>query len=114
MISLVFGIIQVKLVILNIKIRYPGRKRLYLYKKKVMDLQSRKLNLIGYLMDIQDEQVFSRIESQILCNSEQNNRQNLRQFTQEELVNRAQEATREYLAGKTKTQDQLESESKGW
>lgn len=83
-----------------------------------MDLQSRKLNLIGYLMDIQDEQVFSRIESQILCNSEQNSeqnsRQNLRQFTQEELVNRAQEATREYLAGKTKTQDQLESESKGW
>lgn len=79
-----------------------------------MDLQSRKMNLIGYLMDIQDEQVFSRIESQILSDKEQNSRQNLKQFTQEELINRAEEATLEYLAGKTKTQDQLESESKGW
>lgn len=79
-----------------------------------MDLQSRKLNLIGYLIDIQDEQVFSKIESQILGNREQNSQQNLKQFTQEELINRAEEANREYLAGKTKTQDQLEAESKGW
>jgi hypothetical protein len=99
---------------LGLKIRFPGTKSLYLYKKKDMDLQSRKMNLIGYLMDIQDEQVFSRIESQILSDREQNSRQNLKQFTQEELINRAEEATREYLAGKTKTQDQLESESKGW
>jgi hypothetical protein len=79
-----------------------------------MDLQSRKLNLIGYLIDIQDEQIFCEIESQILGSKKQNNQQILKQFTQEELVNRAEEANKDYLAGRTKTQDQLESESKSW
>jgi len=91
---------------LGLKIRFPGWKSLYLYKKRDKDLQSRKLNLFGYLMDIQDEQVFSRIESQILSDREQNGRQNLKQFTQEELINRAEEATKDYLSGRTKTQDQ--------
>ena len=79
-----------------------------------MDLQSRKLNLIGYLIDIQDEKVFNEIESTILENTKQNRQQNLVQFTQEQLENRAEEANQDYLAGRTKTQDQLESESKGW
>lgn len=79
-----------------------------------MDLQSRKLNLIGYLIDIQDEKVFSEIESTILENTKQNMQQNLVRFTQEQLENRAEEANQDYLAGRTKTQDQLESESKSW
>ena len=79
-----------------------------------MDLQSRKLNLIGYLIDIQDEKVFSEIESSILGNTKQNSQQNLVRFTQEQLENRAEEANQDYLAGRTKTQDQLESESKSW
>jgi len=79
-----------------------------------MDLQSRKLNLIGYLIDIQDEKVFSEIESAILENTKQNMQQNLVRFTQEQLENRAEEANQDYLAGRTKTQDQLDSESKSW
>ena len=79
-----------------------------------MDLQSRKLNLIGYLIDIQDEKVFSEIESSILENTKQNRQQNLVRFTQEQLENRAEEANQDYLAGRTKTQDHLESESKSW
>ena len=79
-----------------------------------MDLQSRKLNLIGYLIDIQDEKVFSEIESTILENTKQNMQQNLVRFTQEQLENRAEEANQDYLAGRTKTQDQLESGSKSW
>jgi hypothetical protein len=35
-------------------------------------------------------------------------------FTQEQLENRAEESNQDYLAGSTKTQDQLESEAKSW
>ncbi|MCL4483023.1 MAG: hypothetical protein M1445_10525 [Bacteroidetes bacterium] len=79
-----------------------------------MDLQSRKLNLIGYLIDIQDEKIFSEIESTILGNRKQNRQQDLLQFTPEQLVNRAEEANQDYLACRTKTQDQLERESNSW
>lgn len=40
--------------------------------------------------------------------------QNLVRLTHEQLEDRADEANRDYLAGRTKTQDQLESESNGW
>jgi hypothetical protein len=79
-----------------------------------MDLQTRKLNLIGYLIDIQDENIFSEIESTILEKTKHKMEQNLVRFTQEQLENRAEEANQDYLSGRTKSQDQLESESKSW
>ena len=94
-------------------LRFPCRKRLSLDKKCMMDLQTRKLNLIGYLIELQDEKILSKIESQILGNGEQCSR-NFKQFTQEELLNRAEEATNDYRAGRIKTQDQLDIESKNW
>lgn len=36
-----------------------------------MDLQVRKLNLIGYLIGLQDEKVFSKVESTIFENKKQ-------------------------------------------
>jgi hypothetical protein len=79
-----------------------------------MDLQSRKLSLIGYLVDIQDEKVIGDIESTIFESRKLSNRQNLKRFTEEEMVNRAEEANKDYLAGRIKSQDELETESKNW
>ena len=79
-----------------------------------MDLKSRKLNLIGYLIDVQDEKVISDIESTIIESRKHINHEHMVQFTSEELVSRAEEANRDYLAGRTITQEELESESKKW
>jgi len=40
--------------------------------------------------------------------------QSLKPFTQEELIERAKKSNSDYLAGKFKTQEQLEIESKNW
>jgi hypothetical protein len=79
-----------------------------------MDLQSRKLNLIGYLVETQDEKVICELESAIFESRKLSCQHNLKKFTEEELVNRAEEANKDYLAGRIKTQDQLEEESKSW
>ena len=79
-----------------------------------MDLQSRKLSLIGYLVDIQDEKVIGDIESTIFESRKLSSQQSLKRLTEEELINRAEEANKDYLAGRIKSQDELETESKNW
>lgn len=76
-----------------------------------MDLQSRKLNLIEYLIKLQDESLFNKIESIIQSKMDENE---LRSFTQEEYVDRAKKSNEDYLSGKTISQDDLESLSKKW
>jgi len=76
-----------------------------------MDLQTRKLNAIEYLISIQDEKVLSKIESTIIENQKQQKKiRELKPFTQKQLINRAKRSNRDYLAGKVKTQEQLEIE----
>jgi len=79
-----------------------------------MDLQSRKLNLIGYLVETQDEKIICELESTIFECRKLSRQQYLKQFTEDELVSRAEEANKDYLAGRINTQDQLEEESKSW
>jgi len=79
-----------------------------------MNLQSRKLSLIGYLVDIQDEKVIGDIESVLLESQKLSSQQNFKRFTGEELVIRAEEANKDYLAGRIATQEELESDSKNW
>ncbi len=74
-----------------------------------MDLQTRKLNAIEYLIGLQDERIFRKIESTI-----QEIKKNLKPFTQKQLIERAKRSNDDYLAGKFKTQDQLEKESENW
>ena len=80
-----------------------------------MDLQTRKLKAIEYLVGIRDEKVLSRIESTI---GEAQKQQMLRRkaipFTQEQLVERASHSMQDYRAGKFTTQEQLETESENW
>ncbi len=78
-----------------------------------MDLQTRKLNLIEYLIGLKDENMFIIIED-LINKSVKTTNQTLKQFTQEELIKRAQKSNSDYLAGNFKTQEQLEIESKNW
>jgi len=78
-----------------------------------MDLQTRKLNTIEYLLNLKDEVLFNKIES-IIIESQNENKRELKLLTQEQLINRAKQANEDYLAGNFKTQEQLEIESENW
>ncbi|MDO9256435.1 MAG: hypothetical protein Q7U54_13040 [Bacteroidales bacterium] len=80
-----------------------------------MDLQTRKLKAIEYLVGVRDEKVLSKIESTIVeVQKQQIARRNVKPFTQEQVVERAKRSTQDYLLGKYKTQEQLEKESENW
>jgi len=80
-----------------------------------MDLQTRKLNAIEYLVGLRDEKIFRKIESTITeVQKTQIVKRSLKPFTQEQLIDRAKRSTLDYQAGKYKTQEQLEKESKNW
>lgn len=74
-----------------------------------MDLQTRKLNLIQYLLNLQDENLFSKIESLIITKEK-----DLKPFTEEALVQRAEKSNQDYLEGKFISQDELETQSENW
>lgn len=77
-----------------------------------MDLQTRKLNVIEYLIGIDDEKIFSKIEATIFSTAEKNT--SIKPFTQEELLVRAKLANEDYSAGRVTTQEELETESEKW
>lgn len=77
-----------------------------------MDLQTRKLNVIEYLIGLDDEKVFSKIEAAIFKNKKVAKK--LHPFTQQEIITRAQQSNSDYLMGKIVTQEELEAESKNW
>ena len=78
-----------------------------------MDLQTRKLNAIEYLIHLQDEKIFSKIESTII-DSQKQEKKDLQAFTKKQLVDRAKQSNKDYHAGRVKTQKQLETESENW
>jgi len=78
-----------------------------------MDMQTRKLNAIEYLIGIQDEEVLKKIE-QTISKSKVAKEKEYKPFTQKELVLRASESNKDYKAGRVKTQQQLEEESENW
>ena len=78
-----------------------------------MDLQTRKLNLIEYILKLKDNKVLSLVEDAITKTAGSPD-QELKQFTEEELLGRAEESNADYRAGNIKTQDKLENESENW
>ena len=78
-----------------------------------MDLKTRKLNAIEYLIHLQDEDVFKKIEETIF-KSKGVREKTFKPFTEEQLIERARKSSKDYLAGKFKTQEQLEIESQKW
>lgn len=79
-----------------------------------MDLQTRKLNAIKYLIQLQDEKLFNKIESTIIESQNIQDGKRLKPLTQKDLILRAKKSNQDYLAGKFKTQEQLEQESENW
>ncbi|MDO9040197.1 MAG: hypothetical protein Q7U65_02365 [Bacteroidota bacterium] len=78
--------------------------------KFAMNIQVRKLNAIEYIIALKDEKVLSKIESAIV----ESQKREIKPFTQKQLIERAKLANKDYLAGRYKTQDQLETESENW
>jgi hypothetical protein len=78
-----------------------------------MDLQTRKLNAIGYLINLQDEKVFTKIEATIDSIRAKKDSK-LKLFTKKQLIDRAKRSNQDYLAGRFKSQEQLELESENW
>ncbi len=74
-----------------------------------MDLPTRKLNLIEFLIGLQDEELLNKIEATAFKSKKKSNYY-LKQFSKNELIERAQESDRDYQAGKYKTQEELERE----
>ena len=71
-----------------------------------MDLLSRKLKAIEYLVGLRDEKVFGKIEYTIVeAQNQQIVKRNVKPFTQEQLIERANRSTKDYLAGKFRTQE---------
>jgi hypothetical protein len=78
-----------------------------------MDFQTRKLNAIGYLIAIENETFFNKIESTILESWNLEN-QNFKPFTQQQLIDRAKQSNQDYLNGNFKSQELIEKESENW
>jgi hypothetical protein len=78
-----------------------------------MDLQTRKLNAIEYLIHLQDEDVFTKIEETIL-KSKNIKDKTFKPFTEKQLIERARKSNKDYQTGKFKNQEQLEIDSQKW
>ncbi len=78
-----------------------------------MDLQTRKLNLITYLSQIQDESFIDKIE-EILYKKSPIEDVSFKPFTQEDLIQRIKSSERDFAEGKFKTQEELETLSLNW
>lgn len=79
-----------------------------------MDLQTRKLNLITYLAQLQDEPFFDKIEEYILSRSEKADCSDFVPFTIETLTRRLETYEEDFKNGRYSTQEDLESQSSNW
>ena len=78
-----------------------------------MDLQTRKLNLITYLLQMKDEVFFDKLENYILKNEVKLNT-NISPFSTEELINRVKKSELDFENGNFKTQEDVENISSNW
>lgn len=80
-----------------------------------MDIKTRKLKLIKYLVNLEDETILRRMESAVSENKKKKpSEDELKPFTQNELIERAKRSDRDYNRGKFISQEQLEKDSENW
>ncbi len=77
-----------------------------------MNLQSRKLEAISFLINLQDERVFKKIETTIKESKEE--QMAFAPLTQSEIIARAKKSNDDYVNGNTTDQEKLENESESW
>lgn len=80
---------------------------------KSMNLQLRKMNLIEYLLGVQDEKVFDKIESTIQ-KSMKTVKPNDIIFSRQDLLERAEFSNKQIKKGHVINQKELEQQSKNW
>ena len=78
-----------------------------------MDLQTRKLYLITYLAQLQDENFFEKIENYILRKAKNENSE-FKPFTVDELISRIEKSEDDFKNGRFKTQEEIEKISANW
>ena len=78
-----------------------------------MDLESRKLKAIGYLIDLEDENILNKIEATMIEYKTLDSKA-IKPFSKTQLITRAKRANKDYSMGKFKTQEQIEKESDNW
>ncbi|MCF8347451.1 MAG: hypothetical protein K9G61_01440 [Bacteroidales bacterium] len=79
-----------------------------------MDLNTRKEHLIEYLLELQDETIFERIEDSINKTRRLATKKSQSQLSSHELIDRAKKSNEDYLSGKFIDQGQLEKDSGNW
>jgi hypothetical protein len=77
-----------------------------------MDLQTRKLNVIEYLIQLQDDNMIQEIETLIFESRIHN--KDFQQLTENDLLERALKSNTQYESGEFVDQDELEKKSKSW
>ena len=80
---------------------------------KSMSLQLRKMNLIEYLLGVQDEKVFDKIESTIQKSIKDVKPSDII-FTKNDVVERVEFSNKQIKKGHVLTQKELEKQSKNW
>ncbi|WP_345202498.1 hypothetical protein [Chryseobacterium ginsengisoli] len=73
-----------------------------------MDIQTRKLNLIIYLAQLQDESLLEKIEEYILSKLEKEDHSEFIPFSVETLINRIEKSEDDFQLGRFKSQEDLE------
>jgi hypothetical protein len=80
---------------------------------KSSSLQLRKISLIEYLLGIQDEKIFDKVESNIHKSLKSINPIDI-VFTKEEIIERAEFSNKQIKKGHVLSQKELEVQSKNW
>ncbi len=80
---------------------------------KSSTLQLRKISLIEYLLGIQDEKVFAKVESTIHKSIKSVKPADII-FSKEELIKRAEFSNKQIKKGHVLSQKDLETQSKNW
>ena len=80
---------------------------------KSSSLQLRKISLIEYLLGIQDEKIFDKVESTIHKSLKSVSPSDI-VFSKEEIIERAEFSNKQIKKGHVLSQKELEVQSKNW
>jgi len=80
---------------------------------KSSSLQLRKISLIEYLLGIQDEKIFDKVESNIHKSLKSVKPVDI-VFTKDEIIERAEFSNKQIKKGHVLSQKELEAQSKNW
>ena len=80
---------------------------------KSSNLQLRKISLIEFLLGIQDEKIFNKVESSIHKSIKTVNPNDI-VFTKKDIIERAEFSNKQIKKGHVLSQKELEAQSKNW